>query len=71
MECADAAWSGHLELLKWARLNGCPWNEFTCSRAAFNGHLGLLKWARLNGCPWNEEEILGIDIRSVILTKVQ
>ena len=51
-------------MLKWARANGCPWNEFTCECAAENGHLEVLKWARANGCPWdadtcaNAEEIL-------------
>jgi hypothetical protein len=26
-----AAKGGHLEMLKWARENGCPWNEETCA----------------------------------------
>jgi hypothetical protein len=42
-------------VLKWARANGCPWDENTCSSAAEGGHLGILKWARENDCPWNEE----------------
>ena len=25
--CEDAAEGGHLETLKWARANGCPWDE--------------------------------------------
>ncbi len=29
-----AALNGHLGLLKWVRLNGCPWNEETCADAA-------------------------------------
>ena len=32
--CQNAAENGHLEVLKWARENGCPWNELTCSCAA-------------------------------------
>jgi len=52
---SNAALNGHLELLKWARANGCcPWDEEMCSNAALNGHLELLKWARANGCRWNE-----------------
>jgi hypothetical protein len=39
---------GHLEILKWARENGCPWNELTCASAARGGHLTVLKWAREN-----------------------
>eukprot|EP00951_Prasinocladus_malaysianus_P022515 scaffold188889_cov44-Prasinocladus_malaysianus.AAC.1 len=49
-----AAESGHLEVLKWARENGCPWNEHTCAYAAWGGHLEVLQWARENGCPWGE-----------------
>ena len=26
-----AAKGGHLEVLKWARANGCPWDEWTCA----------------------------------------
>jgi len=52
--CANAALNGHLGVLKWAREDGCAWNESTCLNAALNGHLGVLKWARENGCPWNE-----------------
>ena len=42
--------SGHLSCLKWARENGCPWNELTCKSAASGGHLSCLQWARENGC---------------------
>ena len=45
---------GHLGTLKWARENGCPWDEGTCTAAAWRGHLEILKWARENGAPWNE-----------------
>jgi hypothetical protein len=37
-------------LLKWARTNHCPWNEWTCSHAAKKGNLDMLKWARANQC---------------------
>ena len=52
--CRYAAWNGHLEVLKWARENGCPWNELICTNAALNGHLEVLKWTRENGCNWND-----------------
>jgi hypothetical protein len=45
---------GHLEVLKWARENGCPWDENTCAWAAERDHLEVLKWAHENGCPWDE-----------------
>ena len=53
--CEDAARGGHLEVLKWARENGCPWDERMCTYAAEGGHLEVLKWARENGCPWDEK----------------
>ena len=45
---------GHLDVLRWARENGCPWDEWTCSFAAHDGQLEVLKYARENGCPWTE-----------------
>ena len=44
---------GHLEMLQWARANGCPWNEYTCSYAAEEGHDVILEWAIANGAPHN------------------
>ena len=41
-------------LLRWARENGCPWDERTCATAAAGGQLEVLQWARENGCPWDE-----------------
>ncbi len=52
--CSEAARQGHLDLLRWARAQGCPWDENTCAQAARGGHLGLLQWARAQGCPWDE-----------------
>ena len=49
-----AAYGGNLEVLQWARANGCPWDEETCTCAASGGHLEVQQWARANGCPWNE-----------------
>ena len=51
--CASVAFDGYLNLLKWVRENGCPWDENTCSGAAYGGHLDCLTWARQNDCPWN------------------
>ena len=48
-----AAWSGNLELVRWLRAEGCPWDHFTCSRAVTKGHVEVLRWARENGCPWH------------------
>ena len=37
--CAYAAKGGHLDVLKWARENGCPWDEWTCAFAASRGYV--------------------------------
>ena len=47
-----AASSGNLELVKWLRGEGCPWNRWTCHWAVRDGHVEVLRWARANGCPW-------------------
>ncbi|HEV7735865.1 MAG TPA: hypothetical protein VGO47_00590, partial [Chlamydiales bacterium] len=52
--CAEAAREGRLEILQWARANGCPWDESTCANAARNGYLEILQWARANSCPWDK-----------------
>lgn len=39
-----------MEVLKWAKENGCLWDEWTCVEAARrNRQLEVLKWARENG----------------------
>jgi hypothetical protein len=48
----NAAQGGHLEVIQWARANGCPWDEHTMLvSVAHGGHLEVLKWLRENGCP--------------------
>ena len=51
---AQVAGKGWLDVLRWARANGCPWDRWACMRAARGGHLEVLQWARANGCPWDE-----------------
>lgn len=42
-----------MEVLKWARSNGCDWDEYTCTNAVAAGRLDILQWARSEGCRWN------------------
>ena len=35
--CAYAAGFGHLEVLRWAHENGCPWDANTRAFATLNG----------------------------------
>jgi len=58
--CAQAAESGHLEMLKWARMHGCPWDAHTCACAASSGHLEVLRWVQANdatGVAWDEYRV--------------
>ena len=49
----SAAGGGQLEILKWLRSEGCPWDASACAGAAKCGHLEVLKWLRSEGCPWD------------------
>ena len=51
---AKAALFGHLEVVKYLRTLGIPWDKNTCRYAARNGHFELLKWVRANECPWDK-----------------
>ena len=51
-----AAKSGNLELVRWLRAEGCPWDKWTCHYALINGHVEILRWARENGCEWRVED---------------
>ncbi len=56
--CTLIARDGKLPALRWARAQGCSWDEDTCSNAAWNGYLEVLQWARANGCPWDKMQCL-------------
>merc|ERR1711934_1185224 len=57
--CWMAAGEGHLDVLKWLRSEGCPWNVGACNSAAGEGHLECLKWLRSEGCPWDARACAG------------
>jgi len=56
LSSANAAGGGHLEVLKWARANGCPWNGWVVLEAKAHCHPHVLSWALANGCPQPTEE---------------
>ena len=43
-----------MEVLKWLRSEGCPWDGSACCSAAGRGDLEMLKWMRSEGCPWDQ-----------------
>lgn len=58
--CAAAAYVGRLDILKWCREHGCPWDGRTSGNAAKGGHWDILKWCREqeHPCPWFSYYIL-------------
>ena len=43
--CWYATRFGHLEVLKWARREGCPWNCVECRGLAERfGHARMVRW---------------------------
>lgn len=43
---------GHLDCLRYAHENGCPWDDKACTCAALRGRLECLRYAHQNGCAW-------------------
>jgi hypothetical protein len=50
-----ASINGHLDCIKYAHKNGCPWSLYTTSNAAYYGHLNCIKYAHENGCLWHKD----------------
>jgi hypothetical protein len=48
--CCGAAKGNHLDILKWLRLNNCPWDYRVCHISVKNGNNDLCIWAIKNGC---------------------
>ena len=48
--CTYAVIGGHIDILKWARENGCPWDETTIVSAIKNGHLDVTKFILEQEC---------------------
>ena len=54
--CHFAAFGGHVDVLRWARSQGCRYGRrVTCAAATF-GHLKVLKWLIKEGCPYDKGE---------------
>lgn len=47
-----------IPLLKWARKNGCPWDNRILEAAASGGHLDVITWAYQNGCNFSDKTLL-------------
>ena len=52
--CGDAASNGHLEMLIWARANGCRGTSGRQLCGAQRPPRGA-RWARARGCPWDAD----------------
>jgi hypothetical protein len=49
--CRSAAKNGHFDCLKYARENGCPWDEWVMEYARKYEHNDCLQYTIDNGCP--------------------
>ena len=49
--CYAAVSGGHLEILQWARANGCPWDINTFGDTRAKAYLEMKNWAKANGWP--------------------
>ena len=54
--CQQAATSGALNVLQWARELGYPWDKTVTKQARINNSYDVYKWAIENGCPVNHAE---------------
>ena len=52
--CRQAAVRGNMELMRWLRDKGCPWDGRLCTISAGNGHLSMLQWlwSQSPPCKW-------------------
>ena len=50
------AGAGRLEILKWARENGCPWDWHTRAWAELPVRADVLKYLDAHGCPEYESD---------------
>ena len=54
----SAACNGHLEVVKWLHVNGCPWDEKACLFAGARTHWDILQYLVDNKCPgWEKAAI--------------
>jgi len=51
----NAASAGQLNLLQWARQNGCTLDSSACAGASFGNQLETLKWLKEQQCLWNNQ----------------
>jgi len=49
--CAIAALNGNIEMLKWLREIGFPWDKKCYTLAERRGHDKVVQWLHENGCP--------------------
>ncbi|PNH01918.1 Ankyrin repeat domain-containing protein, partial [Tetrabaena socialis] len=55
----DAACAGQLEVCRWLRQQGCPWDANVPDAAAGAGHKEVCEWLLAEGCPSRAGVMLG------------
>ncbi|PNH03482.1 Ankyrin repeat domain-containing protein [Tetrabaena socialis] len=52
-----AAGAGQLEVCRWLRQQGCPWNSDAPDAAAGAGHKEVCEWLHAEGCPFGDDVV--------------
>ena len=61
-----AAGYGELEIMKWMKTKGCPWDFYTFQYATEKcdgTNFETLEWLRINNCPWDDETFCEDEIK--------
>jgi hypothetical protein len=48
---------GSVQMLAWAKDNGCHWLMLTCGHIVGGGKLEVLQWTRAQGCLWDLQDL--------------
>lgn len=57
--CTEAAFAGHMHILKWAYKQGYTCDEYTFEKAAASGRVDILEWLWEHGVPFDERVCAG------------
>ena len=58
-----AAAKGHLEILQWARSQGCPWNSWIWKYARLSGNSEILEWLKTQDYPKEDDDFARATVR--------
>jgi len=54
-----AAKNNNLDIMKWLKINECPWNSHIFYYAIKNENIEAMNWLKEMGCPYDNRYIYG------------